>query len=380
MRPNLWNPTTSIRGIPELPAAHGKTDQVGLLLATQDLAGVLDSGQFRRFLDQMPVAIVVAEMKGIERIVYANPAFERLSGQAQYTLLGRSWSILEGRDDRAGSTHGLGAAIAASNEFVGTFRLDRDGQPALVHAYSNIIEDDDGTPCYRLAALVEAGAHGREEREALELRLREKDTLLFEIQHRIKNNLQMITALIRLEAKNAKGRLESAPFDRLAGRIQSIHHLYALLSHQGREDEIELGAYLSKIASSVLSSYPIAGIRLDLKLDAFPVSVNVALPIGLVVNEVLTNALKHAFIGRDSGTIILHGLVDGGGCRIVIADDGVGLPNGVEWPERGKLSALIVQSLRQNANARVDVESRANRGTCVTIAFIRSAMAPEEAS
>jgi PAS domain S-box-containing protein len=374
MRSILWNPTPSIQGIRslEMPATTSAAH------ATQDLAGVLDSGQFRRFLDQVPVALVVAEMKGIERIVYANPAFERLSGQAQYRLLGRSWSILEGRDDRAGSTRGLGAAIAASSEFVGTFRLDRDGHPAVVDAYANIIEDDDGTPCYRLAALVAAGMHGREEREALEQSLREKDTLLFEIQHRVKNNLQMITALIRLEAKNAKGRLESAPFDRLAGRIQSIHHLYALLSAHGCGDEVDLGAYLSKIASSVLSSYAVAGISLDLKLDAFPASVNVALPTGLVVNEVLTNALKHAFIGRDSGTITLHSRADGDGCSIVIADDGVGLPKGVEWPERGKLSALIVQSLRQNANARIDVESLADRGTRVTIAFVRSAMAPEE--
>ena len=63
-----------------------------------------------------------------------------------------------------------------------------------------------------------------------------------------------------------------------------------------------------------MRSYAVEGIRLDLKVDAYPVSVNVAMPTGLVVNELLTNALKHAFTGRDRGTITLHSLVDSTGC------------------------------------------------------------------
>ena len=120
----------------------------------------------------------------------------------------------------------------------------------------------------------------------------------------------------------------------------------------------------------------VEGIRLDLQVDTYPVSVNVAMPTGLVVNELLTNALKHAFVGRDGGTITLHSLSDGNGCRVVIADNGIGLPAGAEWPKRGKLSALIVRSLRENARATLDVESSPGRGVRVTIGFTRSAAAP----
>ena len=126
-----------------------------------------------------------------------------------------------------------------------------------------------------------------------------------------------------------------------------------------------------------MRSHAVEGIRLDLKVDAYPVSVNVAMPTGLVVNELLTNALKHAFQGRDGGTITLHSLADGNGCRVVIADDGVGLPEGVEWPKRGKLGALIVQSLRENAKAGLEVASKQNEGTRITIRFTRAAAAPE---
>jgi two-component sensor histidine kinase len=96
-----------------------------------------------------------------------------------------------------------------------------------------------------------------------------------------------------------------------------------------------------------------------------------------VVNELLTNALKHAFAGRDGGTITVHSLADSKGCRVVIADDGIGLPEGVEWPRRGKLAALIVQSLRENAKADFKVESSLGKGTRVTIVFTRAASAPD---
>jgi PAS domain S-box-containing protein len=355
-----------------------KVEQVEQLLATPDLADALESEQFRRFLDQIPIAITVSQMKAGERIVYANPEFEALSGQAAAEIVGKAWSALPGRDDGSAGERELGAAIVDSSDFVGTFKIERPGgEPAIVDAYSNIIENDAGTPCYRLAALVDVGAHTQEQRAEFEHQIREKDTLLKEIQHRVKNNLQMITALIRIEARNARGKMDTAPFDRLAGRIESIQLLYASLSDHGKGDEIDLGIYLSEIASSVLRSHAIEGIRLDLKVDAYPVSVNVAMPTGLVVNELLTNALKHAFAGRDGGTITLHSLSDGNGCRVVVADDGVGLPEGESWPKPGKLGALIVESLRDNAKAQFKIESNPGQGMRVTIVFSRASSAPK---
>jgi two-component sensor histidine kinase len=90
----------------------------------------------------------------------------------------------------------------------------------------------------------------------------------------------------------------------------------------------------------------------------------------------MTNALKHAFVGRDGGTIKLKSLVDDTGCRITVSDDGVGLGPNAVWPRPGKLSALIVQSLRQNARAHVSVESSPDKGTKVQIFFARSEAAP----
>jgi PAS domain S-box-containing protein len=355
-----------------------KADQVEELLGTPDLADALESEQFRRFLDQIPIAIVVSELKGEERIVYANPEFEKLSGQTAAEVEGKSWTHLHGRGDGEETERKLGAAVVEASDFVGTFRIERSVcEPAIVDAYSNVIQDDDGSPAFRLVALVDVSAHEKVPREELEQQVREKDTLLREIQHRVRNNLQMIAALIRLEARNAPAGMATAPFDRLAGRIESVQLLYQCLSQDAQGDEIDLGVYLSQIASAVMRSHAVEGIRLDLKVDTYPVSVNVAMPAGLVVNELMTNALKYAFAGRDGGTITVRSLADDGGCRVIVADDGVGLPKGVEWPKPGKLSSLIVRSLRENAKASIEVVSSPGRGTRVIIVFTRAAVVPE---
>jgi PAS domain S-box-containing protein len=353
----------------------GQTEQVEALLTTPHLADALESEQFRHFLDQVPIAIAVSEMKAAERIVYANPEFEKVSGQSAAALEGKPWSFLPGQAEGDKGERKLGTAIVDASDFIGTFRIDRaDLEATVVDAYSNIIVDDNDTPAFRLAALVDVTAHEQAQREEFEQKIREKDTLLREVQHRVKNNLQMVTALIRIETKNARGKMETAPFDRLAGRIDAVQRIYKLLSEQDPGGEIDLGAYLSEIASSVMHSHAVEGIRLDLKVDSYPVSVNVAMPAGLVVNELLTNALKHAFAGRDGGTITLHSLVEGDVCRVVIADDGVGFPADVSWPQHGKLSALIVRSLRDNAKADLKVESTPGNGTRITITFKRAAV------
>lgn len=344
------------------------------LLETPQLADALESDRFRRFLDHIPFAVVVAELQPAESITYANVEFERLTGKSPENIQGKSWEMLAYCVSTTPGGPPLSQAIL-NEDHLGTFRIEGDNA-RVFDAWSNIIHDDNGVPAFRLAALVDVSSHQGE--GAIEERLREKDTLLRELQHRVKNNLQMITALIRMEARNVPDNATGDKFDRLAGRIGALSILYTALSSPDGEESIDLGIYLSQIASAVMQAHAVEGIRLDLKVDTWPVSINVAMPTGLVVNELLTNSLKHAFAGRDGGgTITLHSLVDDTGCRVTIADDGIGLAEGVTWPQAGKLGMLIVDSLRSNAKARIDVKSEPNKGARVTIFFAREAAAPE---
>ena len=355
--------------------------QIEALVATPDLADALESEQFRRFLDQVPIAIIVSQMGAKERIVYLNPEFEQVSGRTAADLEGKTWSALQCPSSDPDSGLVLGRAIVEGSDFLGTFLLTGEGaEEQRVDAYSNVIEDERGRSGIPIRCAGQGwGLTSRKERDEFEKRLREKDALLLEVQHRVKNNLQMITALMRMEARNADGLIDTAPFQRLAGRIEAIKILYALLAPSSEAGEVDLGVYLSDVAAAVLHAHAVEGVRLELKVDAYPVSVNVAMPAGLVVNELLTNALKHAFVGRPGGTITLESVSDGNGCRVTVADNGVGLPEGLDWPKRGKLSALIVQSLRENAKAQVQVTSVPGQGMRVTLIFTRAAAAPQTA-
>lgn len=346
------------------------------LLDTPDLAEALESERFKQFLDQVPVAIAVAKLGPTERIVYANLEFERLTGEAIDRMVGGPWDRLPGEATTSQDPRPLGAALSEERDYVGSYMIPRDGQPITVDAWSNIIEDDGGEPAFRLVALLEVQPRDPSILDELEDKVREKDTQLRELQHRVKNNLQMITALIRVEAKGVADATTGEGFDRLAGRVEALGLLYHALAEAGPTDAVDLGVYLSEIASAVMRAHAVEGIRLDLKVDTWPVSLDVAMPTGLVVNELLTNALKHAFKGRDGGTITLHSTTGPHGCTVLIADDGLGLPEGAVWPKPGKLSALIVRSLLQNAQAEIDVQSKPGQGVQVTIRFTRADAAP----
>ncbi len=345
------------------------TDSVEHLLETPGLAVALESDRFKQFLDQIPIAVAVAELQPAETVVYANLEFERLSGQLSASVLGGGWQGLPGEsgDDPALS---LGAAITEGRDHLGAFIIPHGDGRLTVSAWSNVIEDDDGKPAFRLVALVEIASNDGSFLDRLAEQVREKDTQLLELQHRVKNNLQMITALIRIEARGVVDRPAGDGFDRLAGRIEALGLLYHALGNSAGDGVVDLGIYLSEIASAVMRAHALEGIHLDLQVDTWMVSLNVAMPAGLVVNELLTNALKHAFKGRDGGSITLHSTTDAaGGCRVLVSDDGIGLPEGYSWPRAGKLSALIVRSLLQNAMARMDVKSAPGQGMQVEIEF-----------
>jgi hypothetical protein len=294
-----------------------EVEQVEDLLDTPDLAGALESEQFKKFLDHVPLAIAVSELSNPEIIIYANPEFEELSGIPAVVLERHYWDILSGRVIAEPDDATLVSAIVEGQDCIGTYKLKRsDAEPSVVDIHSNVIENDEGVPSYRLVALVSPRNPSATETERLEERVREKDTLLLELQHRVKNNLQMITALIRLETRNAAAG-ETGKFERLAGRVGSLAILYDALSLEGAKERVDLGAYLGQIATSVMAAHAVDGIRLDLMADTYMVSINVAMPTGLVVNELLINALKHAFSGRESGTIKVHCLriPSSPGCR-----------------------------------------------------------------
>ncbi len=219
-------------------------ERVEQFLQTPRLADALESDRFKQFLDHVPVAIAVSELHPSETITYANLEFERLIGKSVVDIQGKSWSALPGVAAPRHDDETLSDAVRTGEEYIGTFTIERDDGRVDVDAWSNTIEDDDGKPVFRLVALAGTGNDLSKGDDETDQRLRDKDALLLELQHRVKNNLQMITALIRLEARNVVDGETGEKFDRLAGRINALSLLYSALSGEGLGDSVDLGTYL----------------------------------------------------------------------------------------------------------------------------------------
>jgi PAS domain S-box-containing protein len=371
-------PEEQVRTPPQEHASEETARQVNELLDSPEFAMAIETEEFKLFLDHLPIGIVISKRRcGYHRIVFANKTYEHMTGQRISDVRGRAWSILDAFIDEDDPNVTMTRALLRWEDYLGTFRLERP-EPILVEGYySGIIETEDGIEKYRIVAIIDVTARERAQREEFARKLHDKDILLQELQHRVKNNLQLITALIRLDSRRQREG-DSINLERLAGRVEALQLLYRDLSADGLGQTIDLGHYLSEIASAVMHTYAVDGIRLDLKVDHAPASINVAMPVGLIVNELLTNAFKYAFNGRRTGTLIVRCLHEADSkYRIVVADDGIGLPEGTTWPIQGKLGALIVQTLRENANADLKVETAPGKGTRVTIDFVHKARLPK---
>src|SRR3954465_218379 len=347
------------------------SQQVDQLLSSSRLARAIENDRYKHLLDHVPVAVAVSRGAGDEQhIAYINKAFEILMSMAAGDVEGQSWPCLDGFINEDNPAQTLGEAIRHGEEFLGVFRpsapVDR---LVIVQAYASVIESDDGIENFRIAALVDVGGRERAQIEQFENQIRDRDMLMRELQHRVKNNLQLVTALVRLEARSAVEG-ESVALGRLASRIDALTVLYRTLSAENAEADIDLGQYLAELAKAVMDPSAMPGNTLDVQVGCCPMSINIAMPAGLLVNEMLTNALKYAFVGRDRGQIKLICKQDNRQITLVVADDGVGLGEHHSWPSPRKLGALVLQTLKENApNVVFRAESLPGQGRWFTLVF-----------
>jgi PAS domain S-box-containing protein len=206
--------------------------QVNELFDSLELTQAVETEEFRLFLDHIPIAIAISKLRGGDhRIVYANKAYEALIGQACADIRGRGWSVLDSFRLEDQPHLAFGDALPKCDDFVGSFKREQP-KLTLVEAYSGVIENEDAGKVYQIVALIDVTEREKAQREEFARQLRDKDLLLKELQHRVKNNLQLITALIRLDARNQPSR-DRTKLDRLAGRIEALQLLYRDLRIEG---------------------------------------------------------------------------------------------------------------------------------------------------
>ncbi|HEY0832824.1 MAG TPA: histidine kinase dimerization/phosphoacceptor domain -containing protein [Azospirillum sp.] len=201
----------------------------------------------------------------------------------------------------------------------------------------------------------------------LEGAVADKEILLKEVQHRVKNNLTVICSLLRLQAGRLDERARVA-FDESLRRIQSMSLVHELLYRSPEPARINFADCLRQLSDSLLRASG-APVRVVVEAEDWIVDVDRAMPLALIASELISNALRHAFPDGHAGTVRVLLRPDGDGVRMAVADDGVGLPADLPAPtnarRRGGLGLMLVQSLANQAHAALAIE-RGN-GTTFTL-------------
>lgn len=186
----------------------------------------------------------------------------------------------------------------------------------------------------------------------------EKEALLKEVHHRVKNNLQVIASLLSLQANNTAASETRAALVESQGRVRSMALLHQLLYEHQSFAHVDLGDYLRELARHAITSTEVVNVNVEFDLTPLKLDLHRAVPCGLLVNELLTNACKHAFPDGRAGTVRLELRVsrEDGTALLVISDNGVGMPEGFELGEPKSLGLQLIPLLAEQFGGELNVK------------------------
>lgn len=206
----------------------------------------------------------------------------------------------------------------------------------------------------------------------LKTSLKEKEILLAEIHHRVKNNMAVVSALLELEMSNLQEeKLRELLVDSLS-RIKSMAFIHEKLYQAGDFSHLEFNHYIEDLVNMIGSSYDSSYKNITTEIDADDVRLNLnqAIPCALLLNELLTNAYKHAFKKRKKGNIFIRLVEKNDTIKLTVKDDGVGLPEDFDMKKSRSLGIRLVSTLVKQLEAEFDVQSK--NGTIFIIRFSKS--------
>jgi PAS domain S-box-containing protein len=199
--------------------------------------------------------------------------------------------------------------------------------------------------------------------------LKEKEVLLQEVHHRVKNNLQVISSILNLQSSFVDDDRILGILEESQSRIKTMSFIHETLYQTADFSSIDFSEYINTLAKNLVQSYSRIDCRIELETDFQDISLNLdqAIPSGLIVNELVSNAMKHAFKNRTKGLIKLSVTEKGGKVTISVSDNGVGLPDNFDPKESDSLGIYLVHALIEQLDAQMEIISRS--GTTFLITF-----------
>ncbi|MCB0765593.1 MAG: PAS domain S-box protein, partial [Flavobacteriales bacterium] len=244
-----------------------------------------------------------------------------------------------------------------------------EGRSIWVECFLNPIAGEKGVK------EISCMAYGITDRKEAEFKLRqslnEKEVLLKEVHHRVKNNLQVISSILSLQTAHVDGDARILELLRVSrDRIRSMSFIHESLYQNKDFSSIDMATYIDGLSRNLVMSYSITGnISLERDLKRVELVLDQAIPCGLILNELISNAFKHAYPDGRSGTVLIGLNLEGDTVSISVADDGVGLPEGFSTKNDGNLGLELVRTLVGQLDGKLEV--KAGAGVAYLLTFER---------
>jgi PAS domain S-box-containing protein len=314
-------------------------------------------------LDIAPNAVTVHDFEG--RFLYANQRTFDLHGYSRDEFM--SLTLLE--IDAPVTAELIASRMQELREHgEATFQVEhtrKDGSILPMEVYARVTSWGDTRAVLSIATDI---TERKKAEGHLKHALLEKETLLRELYHRTKNNMQVITSLLGLQARGIDDKKTLQILEDTKNRIHSMALVHEKLYKAKNLSKVFLGDYVKDLAEALMKSHN-SKIALCVDVDKIPVSIDTITPLGLVINELMTNALKYAFLDRTKGEIIIKASLDESeNIELTFSDNGIGMPEDINLDRTGSLGLTIVRTLVVT-QIKGKLEMKTQNGTSFTIRF-----------
>ena len=295
-------------------------------------------------------------------IIYVNHAFTKQTGYARSAAVGRNCRFLQGEETSKATVDKLRASIQAQESVsVDILNYRASGEPFMNRLLVAPLSDGNGELRYYVGIQKELNANQRgTDAERM-------NQQLSEVQDRVEADMSMIIGMVRHQSNLSMQPAEYAALTRRIETLQLLYEEMALSDRHSNEDSIHMGSYISRLACAIGHVYGRSGIRLNLQVEPLNASMEIASRVGLVTSELLSNSFEHAFDRIETGLVeVRMSQLSGGGLRLTVSDDGLGIPNSMQWPSTATMGGRMVAGLIEGLEGTMQL-GRGAAGSYVTI-------------